>query len=59
MVKAGEEIFEGEMTKGTAYFHLEIDPEKPMVALTFDDGPSIYTKEILKTLKNWHLQFFC
>ena len=53
MVKAGEEIFEGEMTKGTAYFHLEIDPEKPMVALTFDDGPSIYTKEILKTLKKY------
>lgn len=51
MTKAGEEIFQGEMTKGTAYFHLEIDPDKPMVALTFDDGPSIYTKEILKALK--------
>ncbi len=28
-----------------------IDPTKPMVALTFDDGPSKYTAEILKVLK--------
>lgn len=28
-----------------------IDPEKPVVAITFDDGPSQYTKEIIKTLK--------
>lgn len=54
VMKAGEEIFQGEKTKGTAYFHSEIDPEKPMVALTFDDGPSIYTKEILKTLKKYN-----
>lgn len=53
ITKAGEEVFQGEMTKGTAYFHLEIDPDKPMVALTFDDGPSLYTKEILKTLKKY------
>ena len=28
-----------------------IDPAKPIVALTFDDGPSRYTEEILETLK--------
>lgn len=28
-----------------------IDPTKPVVALTFDDGPSRYTEEILETLK--------
>lgn len=28
-----------------------IDPAKPIVALTFDDGPSHYTEEILETLK--------
>ena len=29
-----------------------IDPDKPMIALTFDDGPSKYTPEILETLKS-------
>ena len=29
-----------------------IDPDKPMIALTFDDGPSKYTSEILETLKS-------
>ena len=28
-----------------------VDPDKPMIALTFDDGPSIYTDEILNILK--------
>lgn len=30
-----------------------IDPSKPMVALTFDDGPSIYTDGILDTLEKY------
>lgn len=30
---------------------LALDPNKPMIALTFDDGPSKYTDEILETLK--------
>lgn len=52
---SGEEtMISGEMTKGISYFHTEIDPDKPMVALTFDDGPSIYTPQILKTLKKYH-----
>jgi peptidoglycan/xylan/chitin deacetylase (PgdA/CDA1 family) len=29
----------------------EIDPDKPMIALTYDDGPSKYTQEILDLLK--------
>jgi len=29
----------------------KIDPTKPFVALTFDDGPSIYTSRILDTLQ--------
>jgi peptidoglycan/xylan/chitin deacetylase (PgdA/CDA1 family) len=37
----------------------EIDPAKPMVALTFDDGPSRYTARILKVLRtnNAHATF--
>lgn len=30
-----------------------IDPDKPMVALTFDDGPSLVTPKILKTLEKY------
>jgi peptidoglycan/xylan/chitin deacetylase (PgdA/CDA1 family) len=37
-----QELFHGEL--------IEIDPNKPMVALTFDDGPSEYTLDILNTL---------
>lgn len=29
-----------------------IDPNKPMIALTFDDGPSMYTEEFINTLVN-------
>ena len=38
----------------------KIDPNKKMVALTFDDGPSIYTKDIVNCLKNngGHATFF-
>ena len=31
-----------------------IDPEKPMIALTFDDGPSIYTAPILDVLEQYN-----
>ena len=31
----------------------EIDPAKPIVALSFDDGPSIYTSRILDTLASY------
>lgn len=36
--------------KGVMY--RQIDKNKKMVALTYDDGPSIYTPKILKTLKD-------
>lgn len=37
-----------------------IDPLKPIVALSFDDGPGIYTQRVLDTLKkyNAHATFF-
>lgn len=54
VMKSGEESLNGKMTTGTAYYHSKIDPDKPMVALTFDDGPSIYTPEILKQLKKYN-----
>ena len=31
-----------------------IDPNKPMVALTFDDGPSVYTPRILDVLEKYN-----
>lgn len=39
---------------------VEIDPKKPMVALTFDDGPGPRTTELLDQLKkyNAHATFF-
>lgn len=33
-----------------------IDPNKPMVALTFDDGPSIYTDELLAALEMYDVR---
>lgn len=37
-----------------------IDPEKPMMALTFDDGPGDYTEELLDVLEEYqvHATFF-
>ena len=31
-----------------------IDPTKPMIALTFDDGPSVYTNKILDILEQYN-----
>lgn len=31
----------------------EIDPSKPMIALTFDDGPSVYTPKFLDVLEKY------
>jgi len=37
-----------------------VDPSRPMVALTFDDGPSIYTPEILDILERYNCRAtFC
>jgi len=38
----------------------DIDPSKPMIALTFDDGPSKYTAQILDTLEKYNARAtFC
>ena len=38
----------------------DIDPSKPMIALTFDDGPSKYTSQILDTLEKYNARAtFC
>jgi peptidoglycan/xylan/chitin deacetylase (PgdA/CDA1 family) len=34
----------------------EIDPAKPMVALTFDDGPSFHTSTIIDLLEKYHVR---
>ncbi len=41
-------------------YDMDIDPDKPMVALTFDDGPSEHTATILDALEqnNAHATFF-
>jgi peptidoglycan/xylan/chitin deacetylase (PgdA/CDA1 family) len=40
--------------------NIDVDPAKPMVALTFDDGPSKYTAEIVALLEKYdvHATFF-
>ena len=38
-----------------AYYHDgTIDPSKPIIALSFDDGPSVYTVRILEALKKYN-----
>ena len=58
-LKNAEGIYGIRATGKTAVFS-KIDPSKPMVALTFDDGPSVYTKAILDQLEkyNAHATFF-
>lgn len=38
-----------------------IDPNKPMIALTYDDGPGTYTSDLLDICEkyNVHVTFFC
>lgn len=48
-LKINEEILIANTNQTVNY----IDTSKPVVALTFDDGPSIYTEEILNTLKKY------
>lgn len=56
----GKELFETESSRNeeneqTANRQVArvIDPSKKLVALTFDDGPSEYTRRILRTLKQY------
>lgn len=50
----------GEDGKLVSKKEAQVDPAKPMVALTFDDGPGKRTEEILDTLEeyNAHATFF-
>ncbi len=32
---------------------IEIDPDKPMIAITFDDGPSLYTDEVMSLFEKY------
>lgn len=47
----GEEVIKGETASPYKIKAVAIDPNKKMVALTYDDGPGKYTKEIVKCLK--------
>ena len=37
-------------------YTLGVDPNKPMIALTFDDGPGTYTKRIVDTLVKYNVK---
>ena len=58
-LKNAEGIY-GIRAAGKTIVYSMIDPSKPMVALTFDDGPSAYTKAILDQLEKYdaHATFF-
>lgn len=43
-----------ETAQDTTQTQTKPDPSRPMVALTFDDGPSMYTERILATLKSYN-----
>lgn len=45
-----EDVADGDKTS-TETEVSPIDPDKPMIAITFDDGPSIYTEQLLDKLK--------
>lgn len=43
----------GIRAEGKEIVYSKVDPSKPMIALTFDDGPSGYTEEILDVLEKY------
>ena len=46
-----QDVVEKELLKNESNNTQNIDPEKPMIALTFDDGPSVHTERLLDTFK--------
>lgn len=53
-VKFTATAMDGSKCKGSLSLRV-IDPKKPMIALTFDDGPSyMYTSRVLKQLKKYN-----
>lgn len=49
--KKGSKLIKGEESKICEILASDIDPTKKMIALTYDDGPSKYTSDILRSLK--------
>ncbi len=49
--KVDSKMIKGEQSKICEILASEIDPKKKMIALTYDDGPSQYTTDILRCLK--------
>ncbi|MBO7353458.1 MAG: polysaccharide deacetylase family protein, partial [Lachnospiraceae bacterium] len=43
-------------TEPTYYYDPNIDPSKPIIALSFDDGPSSHTDRILAALKKYNVK---
>ena len=60
IASANGKTYTGKYSESQKMLTYRIDPEKPMVALTFDDGPSQYTPRILDSLKKneGHATFF-
>lgn len=50
--KVNDKILKGKASNACKVIASAIDPSKKMVALTFDDGPGRYTKDIVKCLKD-------
>lgn len=50
---AGEKTYKSKCSPFIRCCTYHVDPSKPMVALTFDDGPSIYTPKILDVLEKY------
>lgn len=53
-IAAGGKTHTSTFTEPVSCLSYRIDPSKPMVAVTYDDGPSRYTAQILDTLKKYN-----
>lgn len=49
--QTGESVLKGKASVPCKVLASAVDPNKKMVALTYDDGPGMYTKDIVKCLK--------
>lgn len=60
IASANGKTYTGKYSQSQKMLTYRIDPKKPMVALTFDDGPSQYTPRILDSLQKneGHATFF-
>lgn len=60
IASANGKTYTGKYSESQKMLTYRIDPKKPMVALTFDDGPSQYTPRILDSLQKneGHATFF-